>query len=214
MSEKPAIYLGSSPDPVPPLATAAPLEGGSSGDPLPPWRWAGSLRSILQQPTMKHGLLSASLLLLAIAAGNYLNFQGERLAQRWTNGLRYTDGAGQVAANDQANLRLYLDGFANSTPAERDRIQTQLGQIERRAKVYARISIFYYTRLFSAIALASSTGIIAAVCLFYISKVGWKDANNYIVNIFVVTSGITVLVGAFPVVFQQENNVQKTPSFS
>jgi len=161
------------------------------------------------QPFARHGLLSVALLVVAIAAGNLLNFQANRVAQRWTEGLKYAESSPTTAVNDKENLQMYLDAFEGSTPAERDRIQVQLSQIERRATAYARITIFFYTRLFAAIALASATGIVSALCLFYISKVGWDRANNYIINIFVVSSAITVFVGAFPVIFQQEANVQK-----
>lgn len=181
--------------------------------------------TLLQNASVKHGLLSAGMLIAAIVAGNLLNLQAERVAQRWTAGLKYADAASlnhdpvprssgadnntssSAALQDKANLTLYLDAFKTSTPAERDRIQVQLAQIERRAGAYARITIFFYTRLFAAIALASATGIIAAISLFYISKVGWDRANNYVINIFVISSAITIFVGAFPLIFQQENNV-------
>lgn len=173
--------------------------------------WATGDRKLFlpSRPFIVHGLLSVGLILVASIAGNLLNFQAERVAQRWTEGLKYAATAKAGETRDKENLNLYLDGFPTASAAERDRIQVQLTQVERRARAYARITTFFYTRFFAAIALASTTGIIAGICLFYISKVGWKDANNYIVNIFVVSSGITVLVGAFPVTFQQENNIQK-----
>jgi len=167
------------------------------------------VQSFFQRNWVRHGLLSTSLLVLAIAAGNILNFQAGRVAQGWTDGLKYAESSQVSSVNDKENLKVYLDAFTTSTLAERDRVQVQLRQIERRARAYARITIFFYTRLFAAIALASATGIISAVCLFYISKVGWDRANNYIINIFVVSSAITVFVGAFPVIFQQEANVKK-----
>ncbi|MBD1911358.1 MULTISPECIES: hypothetical protein [unclassified Leptolyngbya] len=184
-------------------------------------KWTWNIPSLLQQAPVKHGLLSAGMLLAALIAGNVLNVQAERVAQRWTQGLKYADASSftpnsasstdndkpSSTTNDKANLNLYLNSFKNSTPAERDRIQVQLAQIERRARAYARISIFFYTRLFAAIALASATGIVTAVSLFYISKVGWDKANNYVINIFVISSSITIFVGAFPIIFQQENNV-------
>lgn len=181
-----------------------------------------TIPSLLQRASVRHGLLSAGMLITALVAGNLLNLQAERVAQRWTEGLKYADasslrrspesttGSNNPAStiNDKANLNIYLDAFQASTPAERDRIQMQLAAIERRASAYARITIFFYTRLFAAIALASASGIIATVSLFYISKVGWHEANNYVVNVFVISSSVTIFVGAFPLIFQQEDNVR------
>ena len=67
----------------------------------------------------------------------------------------------------------------------------------------------FYKWLFATIMLFSISIIIASVCLFYISKEGWKAANNYVINVFTVFSGIALLSGSIPLVFQYENNAQK-----
>ena len=108
--------------------------------------------------------------------------------------------------NSKKTRNSYIDKF-ESTDAEKERIKQQLEIIELNATSHAQIIVFFYTRLFSELTLISITGIIAAICLFHISQSGWKQANNYVINVFVVTTGITLFIGALPIIFQQEKNI-------
>lgn len=55
--------------------------------------------------------------------------------------------------------------------------------------------------------MTSGLAIIAGICLFFISKLGWQNANNALINIFIVTTSAGLLYQQLPVIFKQEINL-------
>ncbi|MEL6461590.1 MAG: hypothetical protein AAFQ91_25725 [Cyanobacteria bacterium J06621_15] len=163
-------------------------------------------------PPARHTILAGGLLLLFTIFGSFLNWEGERIARDWYSGTEYfqvkSKTEPETKVNSEEAINVYLNAFKTSTSAEKKRIIQQLEIIELNAKNHVSITLYFYTRIFTEITVASVSGIIAAICLFYISRIGWDKANNYIINIFVVTTGVTVFVGSLPIVFQQEQNIQ------
>jgi len=66
---------------------------------------------------------------------------------------------------------------------------------------------FYYTRYYMAIITSSLAAALAAVALILISKSGWQETSNYIITMFFVAAAASVFYGAFPGVFQQQQNI-------
>lgn len=96
----------------------------------------------------------------------------------------------------------------------KNRLQTQFDNIRERAKTHQTIMIYYYSRYYMAITMATVTGIVAALMMMIISKNGWENTNNYIVAIFLTTSGIATYFASFPTIFEQKNNIEQNTLFS
>lgn len=157
-------------------------------------------------PLQRHFFLS--LVLIFVAGCGVFAFErcGEYIATSWTRNLQKefvdkTDTPNWNSFIDQENLQ--------ASEAEKKRLDTQIEVIEYRAMSSLTIAKDFYKWLFATIMSFSISIIIASVCLFYISKEGWKVANNYVINAFTVFSGIALLSGSIPLVFQYENNAQK-----
>jgi hypothetical protein len=168
-----------------------------------------SIRSSFSNPVFKHCLLGSALILTAFLSGNLLNIQAEKISDTWATELKYYSSKNQPnRTSSDLDLNKYINLFAGVTIAQKDILFYQMATIRSQANVHILVMKYFYTRYYMAIALASAAGIIAAGCLFYISKEGWKVANNYIINIFIVTSSIAIFVGAFPAMFQQDKNIR------
>ncbi|MEW6491802.1 MAG: hypothetical protein AB1589_04525 [Cyanobacteriota bacterium] len=123
---------------------------------------------------------------------------------------------------------LYLNGFANTkvkdwmvttelqtlpnqslsaTAAEKARLEQQLKEIDSRIKRHADVMTFFYKQYYISISMASALGLVAGICVFFISKVGWKDANNGLINMFIVTSSAALFYGQLPAIFKQDTNL-------
>jgi hypothetical protein len=159
-------------------------------------------------PAAKHCILAVGLLITALIGGLCLNVQAEKIADNWAKELKYFSKTSQKTTPSTVEA-IYINNFSNSSYAEKKRIQEQMEIIKSRSTTHLTIMTYFYTRFYMSIALASVSAIISAISLFYISKVGWEKANNYIIPIFVTTTSIAIFVGAFPVVFQQENNIRE-----
>jgi len=170
----------------------------------------------MKSPSFKHTILTSVLLLLFTIFSKFLNWEGKAIAIDWyrntglftmTNEINEVNEV--VETNSDEAINIYLKSFKTSSLAEKKRIKQQLKTINLNTKNHVNIVLYFYTRIYSQITLASMSAIIAAICLFYISRVGWDKANNYVINIFVVTTGVTVFVSSLPIVYQQEKNIQE-----
>lgn len=157
-------------------------------------------------PLQRHFFLSLLLMILAGCGVFAAERCGEYIATSWTRNLK-KEVVNQTTTPDwklfiaQENLQ--------ASEAEKNRLETQIKIIQYRAMSSLMMAKDFYKWLFATIMLFSISIIIASVCLFYISKEGWKAANNYVINVFTVFSGIALLSGSIPLVFQYENNAQK-----
>ena len=158
---------------------------------------------------IKHTLVTTSFVLVAISLGSLLSYRAETIGKEWLK------KEGMFIQENQQNIKLdsksidfYLQDF-NATKPDKQRIKEQFKIIDAKAVSHANIILYFYTRLYTAIVLSSIGTIISGICLFYISKFGWEKANNYIINVFVTTTSITIFVGAQPIVFKQQSNIQE-----
>ncbi len=157
-------------------------------------------------PLHRHFFLSFVLIFLA-GCGVFASERcGEYIATSWTRNLKkefvdQTNTSNWKSFIEQENLQ--------ASEAEKTRLNTQIQIIEYRALSSLAIAKDFYKWLFATIMTFSISIIIASLCLFSISKEGWKVANNYVINVFTVFSSIALLSGSIPLVFQYENNAQK-----
>jgi hypothetical protein len=142
--------------------------------------------------------LALSLIVLTGFGVNISMKYEEHIADTWTVSMNTIP-----TEDEQKNIE-------NLKPSlEKDRLQSQLKIIENREKKYLKMTKDYYKWLFATIMSFSMSTIIASVCLFYISKEGWKKANNYVITVFTVFSSIALLSGSLRLVFRLEDNAQK-----
>ncbi len=157
-------------------------------------------------PLQRHFFLSLLLIFLA-GCGVFASERcGEYIATSWTRNLK-KEFVDQTATSNWT--KFIAQDKLEASEAEKNRLKTQIQIIEYRAMSSLMMAKDFYKWLFTTIMLFSISIIIASVCLFYISKEGWKVANNYIINVFTVFSGIALFSGSIPFVFQYENNAQK-----
>ncbi|MGB6300691.1 MAG: hypothetical protein WBF90_31570 [Rivularia sp. (in: cyanobacteria)] len=157
-------------------------------------------------PLQRHFFLSLILILLA-GFGVFASERcGEYIATSWTRNLKKEF----VDKTNTSNWKSFIDEEnLQASEAEKTRLNTQIQIIEYRALSSLAIAKDFYKWLFATIMSFSISIIIASLCLFSISKEGWKVANNYVINVFTVFSSIALLSGSIPLVFQYENNAQK-----
>lgn len=66
--------------------------------------------------------------------------------------------------------------------------------------------IFFYKHYYTSIGITSASALVAGICLFFISKVGWERVNNSLINVFVVTSSAVIFFGDLPETFKYKEN--------
>ncbi len=66
--------------------------------------------------------------------------------------------------------------------------------------------IFFYKHYYTSIGITSASALVAGICLFFISKVGWDKVNNSLINVFVVTSSAVIFFGDLPGTFKYKEN--------
>lgn len=87
------------------------------------------------------------------------------------------------------------------------RLQGQLTEIESRIERHTAVMIYFYQQYFISLSMASGLGLIAAICIFFVSRDGWQKANNALINVFMVTSSAALLYNQLPALFKQDINL-------
>jgi hypothetical protein len=142
-----------------------------------------------QQPTiLGHFLITSGLLILIGAGYCFLDRYAVKNANKWIDSRVESMPPAQ-------NFK--------ATAAEKARLIEQLNQIESRIQRYSAMMVFFYKHYYISISLTSASALVAGICLFFISKVGWKKANNSLINAFVVTSSAVIFFGDLPGIFKQ-----------
>jgi hypothetical protein len=145
-----------------------------------------------QQPTLLGHFLISSGLLALIGVGYFsLNWYGAKQAKEWLG--------------PQEDFTLVGETL-NATPTEKVRLAEQLNQIELRINRYSAMMVFFYKHYYISISLTSASALVAGICLFFISKKGWQDANNALINVFIITSGAVIFFGDLPGIFRHNDN--------
>lgn len=140
---------------------------------------------------------AAGLVVIGWILGGWLNWSASNASRDWIQKLQFTDTS-YVTARLPAQV-------GEST--ERERLLQQFQEIGGRAYMHMSIMRHFYTRYYMALLLASGSAVVAAFCLFHISKKGWDEANAYIQILFVIAAGTALLLGVFPRLFRQDENI-------
>lgn len=156
------------------------------------------LKKKRRQPTIfGHIVLSSSLILMVVIAF----FTMYAVSGIWErNWLEQLPSSSRKLDEQTYNL-------GKSSP-EKDRLIAQLKEIESRSKRHKIIMSFFYKQYYISLSMMGVAASIGSLCLIFISKHGWKDINNAILNIFFVSAGVVVFFGNITVIFQQEENLK------
>jgi hypothetical protein len=148
-----------------------------------------------RQPTFFGHLLITSSLLALIGASNLLhNRYADQQAKKWLNSTE------ELTTLDGDNGKL------GASATETARLIEQLNDIQSRLDRYSAMMIFFYKHYYTSIGITSASALVAGICLFFISKVGWQRVNNSLINVFVVTSSTVIFFGDLPGTFKYKEN--------
>jgi len=90
---------------------------------------------------------------------------------------------------------------------EKERLQTQLLEAQRREKMHRDIMVSFYGQYYTAVTIFSITGVLAGILLVVISKAGWGGTNQYLITAFLTLAGISLYFGTLPLVFREDQNI-------
>jgi|GEM_PF-2759999 len=150
----------------------------------------------------KHFILVFCLSILIFGAGQIYSYKyAEKMASDWLHeDLDYFKEKKEIKFSDNPIF---------NNQYERERLNAQYFIVHNRAYRYLKIMIYYYTRYYMAISMATVSGLIAAIALLFISKSGWNTANSYVVTIFIVFFCSTIFYGGFPALFKHKKNIEQ-----
>lgn len=154
-------------------------------------------------PASRKILLASGIIGAVILYSDGLLNQSMVRSNNWTARLPYADAAAvyvplfNVAENKAPRAKA----------TETARLSSQMLQVRARAHFHLYVMKFFYTRYYAALTLATIMGIIAALCLVHIARVGWANANSYIATTFLVAAGFAIFFKTFPVLYKQEENI-------
>lgn len=147
-----------------------------------------------------HVFIVAGLLLLTLsmAAGSRSYARG--LADKWVEPLQ----PNRLPVNIKDS---FCKPHAPEYTAADRRIEAQYGEITGRIQHHLGLTVFFYSNYFSAISMVMFFASVAGICLFYMANKGWKEANPFVVTVFVYATVTTAYFGSLVTVFQQQQNI-------
>lgn len=142
--------------------------------------------------------LAAFLVTMAWVSGWILTYWANAHSAEWMQYLQFTDSS---------SMTTKLPAEPNPA-AVRERLTEQYREVAGRAYMHFNIMNYFYTRYYMALILTAAAAVIAAFCLFHISKDGWKSARGSIQVLFTISAGTALLLGVFPALFRQDANIK------
>ncbi len=146
------------------------------------------------EPTiLGHCLIAGSLVILISSGFFTLNWYADKKATEWLG--------------TKEELTTLPSQRLMGTTAEKTRLDEQFKEIQLRIQRHSAVMSYFYKQYYISISMAYALGLVAGICLFFISKVGWKDANKGLINIFIVTSSAALFYRQLPGIFRQDTNM-------
>lgn len=153
---------------------------------------------ISASPAIKRILIVIFLIAFSLLVSIMVTSSARHDAEKWLQGL-----------TPKAQPQIESFSQVQATEIERFRLQDQLHLIRERANHHLTVSVYFFSNYYMAIIQAFVMGGIAAVALFSITKVGYSQANQNVVTVFVTSTALATIYGAFPSVFRQSDNVSE-----
>jgi len=160
-----------------------------------------AITKLVDNQTFRICVLVAAILVVVFGGGvKFLNYESGKNAKQWLSG-----DLDRFAQQRDLTFPTTLSVVDEQV---KNRLEQQYDSIRGRAKTHQEIMIYYYSRYYMAITMATITGIIATMMMAIISKKGWENTSPYIIAIFLTTSGLTAYFAAFPTLFEQKRNIE------
>ncbi|MBD2119320.1 hypothetical protein [Trichocoleus sp. FACHB-262] len=109
---------------------------------------------------------------------------------------------------EEARLKNYARNMQGSEFAKQ-RLVEQTKEIQGRVRSHVQVTKYFYVQYFVSVTTATVSAVIAAICLFSISKSGWSNTKNSLLSLFVVSFGFATIFSAYIVVFKYEENISQ-----
>lgn len=164
------------------------------------WRWLRWFVSEANhQPTFLGHVVLAGSLITAILLSYWVMF--------WFAGTKQNEWLGSHQRLETKQIEAAIADLP-ATPVQKVRLIDQFEQIQTRIDKHGTIMSFFYRQYFISLSMICGASVVASVCLFFISKVGWERVNNALINIFIISSGTIIFYGNISIVFKQEANIE------
>jgi hypothetical protein len=108
----------------------------------------------------------------------------------------------QLLANYQATEK-------GKSVQEKEVLKIYYLNLTARRFVHADVLSYCYVRTFVTITLVTFATLLASICLFFISRVGWERANNTLINLFLVCASVVAVYGGLALGLNYDKNVKE-----
>ncbi len=208
--------------------------GPSNG--MPKWsrtRWGRRLAKTVwvnNEPRLNPSLLAHGLLIFGVLIGGttlYVSALASifSLSDEWRvcsaiNSVEIT-GHSKGIPDTLPNLRTVfanIDSLGTSKSAspilqsQKDRLKEQLKQLDIAQRRACTVSIFFFANRNAALTVSTAMGILAITSLAVVSKKGWDDTNNAIINIGISSGLLLFSMWTFSQLYGQEINYESNSS--
>lgn len=105
-------------------------------------------------------------------------------------------------------VELFNKQTLNPQDRQQLRLVEQLNTVNNLRARHCRIMSFFYKQYFCWLSIGGTAAMISFLCIFFVSKEGWKATNNALINLGVTSFGITFFALNTTQIFQQSENLK------
>jgi hypothetical protein len=195
---------------------------------VPAWttsKWGSRLVSIkgteINPSFFGHALITALLICGAILTYKQVLCNVARKADEWKvcstipitkSGMQANESA-PVSPLDLEQVKrnvLYLGTNGNDAPilAQRVRLITQVNQLDQAQRSACTIGIYFFANKLATDTIATAAGIATVASLAFVSKRGWDQSNNAIINIGITSGLVLFSTLTFSKLYSQGSNYE------
>ncbi len=173
-----------------------------------------------QQPTFcGHIIITFSLIGIIWLLNSSCEKNAQEKAEKWLNNITTQDDkiSQTNKKNDPPKSKCYTSKDIKNNfqivkqpinDVEIIRLREQCQDIENLIKYHQDLMIFLYERAYASMMTRIILVILAGACIFFISKKGWEQANNALINAFIVLSLTSLFLTQLRSVFQGDINLK------
>jgi hypothetical protein len=128
----------------------------------------------------------------------------------WMSNIWASEWLHKELEDPQPAKQVELFNKATLNPEDRQQVRLveQLNTINDLKARHCRIMSFFYKQYFSLLSIGGTAALVSLLCIFFISKEGWKETNNALINLGVTSFGVTLFTLNTTQVFQQPENLK------
>lgn len=160
-------------------------------------------------------MIFITFILVVVASFSFFNHQGkEYVHSMLKSDLEYLyvkekrKIGNKYKFNSIKKKPLYFENSKIKEISIQERLKEQISQIRDRARRHLNVVIFYYSKYYSSIAMSAVFAVFGGMLFIFISLRGWKESNNNLLIVFIISSSISALFAVIPSLFQQSQNIE------